>query len=207
MAHAESAAAAELLFADGRLVAVGDALAVLKGADGSRLAGVAAGGITCRDPVLRANQLLCAGSDGLTVVVVTDPARRRTLAPGVDVAYRPAVSRDGIVVASSKHMVYAFGLGDGQMRWSTCDCGEGLETAGAPSVAGPHAVILQGYGPGAVAMASEGEAKRVGTDLLTEWPAEPGAPLDDVSGISLIAQGDALYLSFEDGTVLSAYAP
>ncbi|MFF3261451.1 protein kinase [Streptomyces sp. NPDC002932] len=203
----EPADSAELLFADGRLVAVGDALTVLKGADGSRLAGVASGGITCRNPALKANQLLCSGSDGLTAVVVTDPARRRTLAPGVDFAYRPAISRDGIVVASSKHMVFAFGLGDGQMRWSTCDCGEGLETAGVPSVAGPNAVILQGYGPGALAMASEGEAKPIGTDLLTEWPAEPGDPLDDVSGISLIAQGDALYLSFDDGTVLSAYAP
>lgn len=202
----EPADEAELLFADGRLVAVGAAVTVLNSADGARQPGVPAGDLTCRTPVLKGMQLLCSGSDGLTVVNVTDPDRRRTEAPGVDIAYRPTVSRDGIVVASSTSQVYAFGLADGQLRWVTCDCGEGLETEGVPFVVADHAVVVEGYGPGAIPLNAEGTPRPTGPGLIKNWPGEPGDPLDPAS-VSVIAAGDALFMSFEDGTVLSAYAP
>lgn len=201
----ERADDAELVLDDGRLVVVGDGVTVLKSADGSRLAGIPAGDVTCRMPVLKGQQLLCSGPDGLTIVDVTAPLKRRTAAPGVDIAYRPAVSRDGLVVVSSKKQVYALGLNDGQLRWTTCECGEGLETSGVPSIVGDNVVLVQGYGPGAIPMATEGEPRLTGT-TLSGWPADPGESLDPAS-ISLIAQGDALILSFDDGTVLSAYVP
>lgn len=112
---------AELSFADGRLVAVGDGVTVLKSEDGARLAAIGAGDLTCRTPVLKGKELLCAGSDGLTVVDVTAPQNRRSVAAGVDIAYRPAVSRDGKVVVSSRTRVYAFGLADGRQYWATYD--------------------------------------------------------------------------------------
>ncbi|MCM2411642.1 protein kinase [Streptomyces sp. RKAG290] len=201
----ERADEAELVLDDGRLVAVGEGVTVLKSTDGSRLAGIPAGDVTCRTPVLKGQQLLCSGSDGLTIVNVTDPQKRRIAAPGVNIAYRPAVSRDGLVVVSSKTQVFTLGLYDGQMRWATCECGEGLETSGVPSIVGDNAIVVEGYGPGAIPMATEGEPRPTGA-ALNGWPAEPGDSLDPAS-VSLIAQGDALILSFEDGTVLSAYAP
>lgn len=206
MAWQEPADEAELLFADGRLVAVGEAVTVLKAADGSRQPGVPAGDLNCRTPVLKGRQLLCSGSDGLTIVDVEAPDKRRTAARGADIAYRPAVSRDGIVVASSKNQVSAFGLADGQLRWVTCDCGDGLETEGAPFVVGDNAVVVEGHGPGAIPLAAEGEPRPTGSGLIKSWPGRPGDPLDPAS-VSVIASGDALFMSFENGTVLSAYAP
>ncbi|MEU2248013.1 protein kinase [Streptomyces sp. NPDC019224] len=202
----EPADDAELLLDDGRLVAAGDAVTVLKTADGSRTAGLPADEVTCRTPVLKGRELLCAGPDGLTVVDVTSPASRRPLAPGVDIAYRPALSRDGTVVVSSRERLYAFGVADGQQRWATCECGDGLETQGAPFVVGESALVVEGYGPGTIDLASEGETAPTGSGLIRAWPGDPGEPVDPAT-VSLIAQGDALFMSFGNGTVLSAYAP
>ncbi|MFI5772963.1 protein kinase [Streptomyces sp. NPDC051658] len=198
---------AELSFADGRLVAVGDGVTVLKGADGARLAAIGAGDITCRTPVLKGKELLCAGSDGLTVVDVTAPQNRRSVAAGVDIAYRPAVSRDGKVVVSSRNRVYAFGLADGRQYWATYDDGDGgLNVSGAPVMAGGSAVVMGEQGIDAFATDSTGEADDTGSSLPAEWPGGPGARHDPAS-VSLIARGDAMFLSFGDGTVISVYAP
>lgn len=202
----ESADEAELLLADNRLVAVGEAVTVLKAADGTRQPGIRAGDLTCRTPVLKGRQLLCSGSEGLTIVDMEAPDKRRTAAPGVDIAYRPTVSRDGIVVASSKNQVYAFGLADGQLRWVTCDCDDGLETEGVPFVVADHVVVMEGYGPGAIPLNAEGTPRPAGLGMIKNWPGEPGDPLDPAS-VSVIAWGDALFMSFENGTVLSAYTP
>ncbi|MEL5960884.1 PQQ-binding-like beta-propeller repeat protein, partial [Streptomyces sp. CLV115] len=202
----DPAAEAELLFADGRLVAVGDAITVLKGADGARLGAIGAGDLICRTPVLKGKELLCAGSNGLTVVDVMAPQNRRTIAEGVDIAYRPAVSRDGKVVVSSRTRVYAFGLADGRQYWATYDGGPGLDTTGGPALAGDTAVVVGGYGLNAFDMASTGEADDTGSRLPDEWPGEPGDALDPAS-ISLIARGDAVFLSFGDGSVISLNAP
>ncbi|MFD0297214.1 protein kinase [Streptomyces sp. NPDC127118] len=198
---------AELSFADGRLVAVGDGVTVLKGEDGAQLAAVGAGDLTCRTPVLKGKELLCAGSDGLTVVDVTAPQNRRSVAAGVDIAYRPAMSRDGKVVVSSRTRVYAFGLADGRQYWATYDDVDGgLGVSGAPVLAGDSAVVLGEQGIGAFAMDSTEEADGTGSSLPTEWPGGPGARHDPAS-ISLIARGDAVFLSFDDGTVVSLHAP
>ncbi|MEV6161592.1 serine/threonine-protein kinase [Streptomyces sp. NPDC052052] len=197
---------AELAFADGRLVVAGDGATVLKGADGARLGGIGADELACRMPVLKGKQLLCSGSNGLTVVDVTAPQNRRTIAAGVDIAHRPALSRDGKVVVSGRTRVYAFGLADGRQYWATYDGGEGLQTMGSTFVAGDQALVVEGYGVSAVALSAAGQDADETGDLLTDWPGKPGAPLDPAS-VSLLARGDALFLGFGDGTVLSVYAP
>ncbi|MFI5745378.1 protein kinase [Streptomyces sp. NPDC051644] len=201
----DPAAEAELSFADGRLVAVGDGVTVLKSADGARLGGIGAGDITCRTPVLKGKELLCAGSNGLTVVDAAAPQNRRTIADGVDIAYRPAVSRDGKVVVSSRQRVYVIKLADGGLIWEGDDASEGLETQGAPIVVGDKVFVVDGYGVGAYRLAAAKE-ENVGSKMYTGWPGAPGDPLDPAH-ISLVAQGDALFLSFSDGTALSGNAP
>ncbi|MGW2086604.1 protein kinase domain-containing protein [Streptomyces sp. NPDC001880] len=202
----DPAAEAELSFADGRLVAVGDGVTVLKGADGARLAAIGAGDITCRTPVLKGEELLCAGSNGLTVVDVTAPQNRRTLADGVDIAYRPVVSHDGKVVVSGRTRVYAFGLADGKQYWASYDGGEALGDGGGLAVAGDKAVVVEENGIVAFAMASMGEAEDAGSRLPSKWPGGEGARHDPAS-ISYIARGDAMFLGFDDGTVISVYTP
>ncbi|WP_405938892.1 hypothetical protein OG338_21645 [Streptomyces sp. NBC_00726] len=54
---------ADLLLAGDRLVAVGEAVTAVKAADGAR-------------------QLLCSGREGLTIVDMEAPDKRRTVAPG-----------------------------------------------------------------------------------------------------------------------------
>ncbi|MFE7107673.1 protein kinase [Streptomyces sp. NPDC057575] len=197
---------AELSFADGRLVAVGDGVTVLKGADGARLAAIGAGDITCRTPVLKGKELLCAGSNGLTVVDVTAPQNRRTLADGLDIVHRPVVSRDGKVVVSGRYRVYAFGLADGKQYWASYDGGETMPDSGGLAVAGDKAVVVEENGIVAFAMASAGEAEDAGSRLPKEWPGGQGARHDPAS-ISYMVRGDAMFLSFDDGTVISIYAP
>ncbi|MEU9759657.1 protein kinase [Streptomyces sp. NPDC047987] len=193
---------AELAFADGRLVATGDGVTVLKGADGSRLGGVPAGEIACRTPVLKGRQLLCSGSDGLTVVDVTAPENRRSVAAGVDIAYRPALSRDGKVVVSSRTRTYAFGLSDGRQYWGTYEGGEGMNIFGRPSVVGGRALVVGERKVEPVDLAAEGDPGYSGNPA-GGWPGTD--PLDP-AGISLVARGNVAFLSFEDGTVMS-YAP
>ncbi|WP_406454920.1 serine/threonine-protein kinase [Streptomyces sp. NBC_00876] len=202
----EPADEAELVLDDGRLVAAGDAITVLKTADGSRTAAVPAGGLTCRTPVLKGAQLLCAGPDGLTVVDVRAPDKRRTIAPGTDIAYRPALARDGTVVVSSTDRILAFGLADGALRWATCECDEALAQTGVPSVVGDRAVIVQWHGPTAVRLAAEGEVRTEGGGDIKGWP-DPWEGRLDPASVSLIARGDMVIASLENGTVLSAYAP
>ncbi|MGW8882877.1 outer membrane protein assembly factor BamB family protein, partial [Streptomyces mirabilis] len=158
----------ELSFADGRLVAVGDGVTVLKGADGARLAAVGAGDITCRTPVLKGKELLCAGSNGLTVVDVTAPQNRRTLADGLDIAYRPVVSRDGKVVVSGRYRVYAFGLADGKQYWASYDGGETMGDGGGLAVAGDMAVGVAEETVVGFALVAVGEATSGGSLLPSE---------------------------------------
>ncbi|MGW1431100.1 protein kinase domain-containing protein [Streptomyces sp. NPDC002431] len=204
----DRASTAELALADGRLVAAGAGITVLKSADGIPLATVAPGAVTCRTPVLTGKDLLCSGPDGLTVVDVTAPDSRRSYAPGVDIAYRPAVSRDGTVVIGDTKQVRALRLSDGGPVWSTEDLGEGLEIAGAPALAGDRVVVLGGQGAEALDLAAPatGNAESTGSKLYTGWPAPPGDRVDPAT-VSLIVQGDVLFLGFADGTVLSGNAP
>ncbi|WP_328902452.1 serine/threonine-protein kinase [Streptomyces sp. NBC_00441] len=192
----------ELLLADGRLVAAGDAVTVLKASDGSR---VAESGTPCRTPALKGSRLLCPGPDGLTAADVTSPGKRRTLLPGVDLAYRPALASDGTVVVSSRNRIYGVDLESGETRWSTCDCDDSMAQSGAPFVVGDRAMIVRGYGPAAVPLASEGEVLPRGGEVKG-WP-KPAHERFDPAAVSVLAQGDTVLAGFENGTVLSAYTP
>ncbi|SCF86157.1 protein kinase domain-containing protein [Streptomyces sp. Ncost-T10-10d] len=198
----DPAAEAALAFADGRLVAAGDGITVLKGADGTRLSGIAAGDVLCRMPVLKGKDLLCSGSNGLTVVDVTAPQNRRSIAAGVDIAYRPALSHDGKVVVSSRTRTYAFGLSDGRQYWATYEGGQGMETVGRPSVVGDRALVVGGGKVEVIDMAAEGDPGWTGNPS-TGWPEGKSV---DPAYVSLVARGNVAFLAFEDGTVLS-YAP
>ncbi|MGW2179999.1 serine/threonine-protein kinase [Streptomyces sp. NPDC001732] len=197
----DPAAEAALAFADGRLVVAGDGVTVLKGADGSRLGGIGAGDVSCRMPVLKGKQLLCAGSDGLTVIDVTAPQDRRSVAAGVDIVHRPALSGDGKVVVGSRTRTYAFGLADGRQYWATYEGGKGLEMVGPSVLIGDRAFVV-------------GEAKLDGIDMDTEgepdWTSDPMSGWDDrvdPESVSLVVRGNVVFLSFEDGTVLSGLVP
>ncbi|MEV5602400.1 protein kinase [Streptomyces sp. NPDC052299] len=198
----ETSETPELLLDDGRLVAAGDAVTVLKASDGAR---VAESGTPCRTPALKGRRLLCASADGLTVLDVTSPGKRRTLLPGVNIAYRPALASGDTVVVSSADRIYGVDLASGGTRWSTCDCDEAMAQSGAPFVVGDRAVIVQGYGPAAVPLASEGEVLPRGGEVKG-WP-KPAMERFDPATVSFVAQGDTVLAGFENGTVLSAYAP
>ncbi|MFJ9678927.1 protein kinase [Streptomyces sp. NPDC101194] len=195
------AAEAELAFADGRLAVAGDGITVLKGADGARLGAVAAGDVTCRTPVLRGAELLCSGPDGLTVVEVTAPQNRRTIADGLDVAYRPAVAPDGTVVVSTRHRVYAFGLADGRQIWATPDA---VDHSGAPVVVGDRAYLVtpEGYLE-SYDFAREGQGTPVNTKRYDGWPDSEVDP----RAVSLLVKGDVVFAGMDQGTVISGYAP
>ncbi|TRV78554.1 serine/threonine-protein kinase [Streptomyces sp. 130] len=195
---------AELLLDDGRLVAAGDAVTVLKASDGTR---VSAAGTRCRTPVLKGGQLLCPGPDGLTVVDVTSLGKRRTLLPGVDIAFRPALAADGTVVVGGTDRVYGVDLGSGETRWATCACEESMAQWGAPYVVGDRAMIVQDYGPTVVPLASEGEVEPRGAAEIKGWPGPAVDDYPDPASVSVLARGDTVLASFENGTVLSAYAP
>jgi len=199
----DPAGATALAFADGRLVAAGDGVTVLNGADGSRLGSVPAGETSCRMPVLKGKQLLCAGPDGLTVVDVTAPENRRSVAAGVEIAHRPVLSHDGKVVVSTRTRMYAFGLSNGRQYWTTREYGSALDTFGCPSLVGDRVLIVGEQKVQIVDLAAEGDADPSG-DPPTGWP-DDGVPQDPES-ISLVVRGNVAFLSFKDGTVLS-YAP
>ncbi|MFJ2896633.1 protein kinase [Streptomyces sp. NPDC087218] len=192
---------AALAFSDGRLVVAGDGVTVLKGADGSRLSAVGAGEVSCRMPVLKGRMLLCAGSDGLTVADATDLRDRRSVAAGVDIVYRPALSDDGKAVVGSRTGTYAFGVADGRQYWATYEGGEGLEMVGPSVLIGDRAFVV-------------GDRKLDGIDMDTEgepdWTSDPMAGWDDEvdpATVSLVVRGNVVFLSFEDGTVLSGLVP
>ncbi|MCX4446761.1 protein kinase [Streptomyces sp. NBC_01789] len=197
----------ELLLDEGRLVVAGNAVTVLKASDGSRTAGLPAGEVACRQPVLQGRRLLCPSADGLTVVDVTSPGSRRTLLPGVDIAYRPALAADGTVVVSSPDRIYALDLASGEMRWSTCDCDEFAADWGVPAVVGDQVMIMKWYGPTVVPLASEGEVETRGAAEIKGWPDTGTGERLDPGSVSFLAQGDTVLASFGNGVVVSAYAP
>ncbi|MER5496317.1 protein kinase [Streptomyces sp. NPDC002561] len=192
---------AALAFSDGRLVVAGDGVTVLKGTDGSRLGSVGAGDVSCRMPVLKGKLLLCAGSGGLTVIDATAPRNRRSVAAGVDIVYRPALSDDGRAVVGSRTGTYAFGVADGRQYWATYEGGKGMEMVGPSVLIGDRAFVV-------------GESKLDGIDMDTEgepdWTSDPmvGWPDGvDPASVSLVVRGNVVFLSFEDGTVLSGLVP
>ncbi|MFC8539006.1 protein kinase [Streptomyces sp. NPDC057249] len=200
----EPSETSELLLDDGRLVAAGDAVTVVKASDGTR---VSAADAACRTPALKGRRLFCPGPDGLAVADVTSPGKRRTLLPGVEIAYRPALAADGTVVVSSPDRVYAVEPASGEVRWATCECDELVAHSGVPFVVGDRVMIVQDFGPTGVPLDSEGEAEPRGAAEIKGWPGPTVNDYPDPASVSVLARGDTVLASFENGTVLSAYAP
>ncbi|MFE8010616.1 protein kinase [Streptomyces sp. NPDC057418] len=186
-----------LLAAHGRLVAVGGDVQIFDAGSGKRLPGVAARDADCGHPVLEGRELLCVTDDGITVTDTSDPGSRRTLVEGMRRASKPAVSEDGTVVVSAPGQVRAFRLGDGEEIWYGADA-YGEDDGGQVSIAGSQAFVAEHGGVTAYDLGGSGESVPVDGKSF-------GTYTDSRS--RLIAAGDVLYLSFDDGTVLSGFAP
>ncbi|MFE2022189.1 protein kinase [Streptomyces sp. NPDC059499] len=178
----------------GRLVATGSGIDVFDPETGEPQASGGAEYTGCGYPVLTGRELLCSGEDGLTVVDLSDPSKRRTLAEGVPIRVRPALSRDGTVVVSSGEEAYAYGLADGQQLWSTTD-----QRISDVLISGDS--VLFGDGPGVAAY----DVKASGEDRQETDSKYFGGPRTGES--DMLAAGDVLFLFFDDGTVLSGFAP
>ncbi|MFI8433073.1 protein kinase [Streptomyces sp. NPDC079020] len=185
-----------LLAAEGRVVAVGSDIEVFDADTGERRPGVVQGDLPCGEAVLRKAELLCPGEDGITVIDMAAPARRRTLAPSMTDVYKPAVSRDGTVVVSAPGETRAFRLSDGEELWQHVS---DMALAGRTSVSGDTALVTDGYVVDGFELAGSGSIGTAQRKVLN-------GPRGD--GSRLIASGDVLYLSFDnDGTVLSGFTP
>jgi hypothetical protein len=128
---------------------------------------------------------------------VTRPGQTRTLAEEIRPAHPPALVGDDTVVVCDNDRAYAYGLTDGQRKWTTYETLSDL--GGEPSVAGSQVLIAERHGVGAFGLA-DGEAANVKS--YTGWPATGRDAVPD-----LLAVGDLVFLTFKDGTVLSGYAP
>ncbi|MFE7328636.1 protein kinase [Streptomyces sp. NPDC057565] len=186
-----------LLADDGRLVVVGNDTRIIDGVKGTVEQRLTAADFPCRGPVLRGRRLVCRGATGLLVMDdVTRPGQTRTLAEEITPAHPPALVGDDTVVVSDNEHAYAYGLTDGQRKWTTYE--DLSELGGEPSLAGSQVLIAGRTGVGAFGPA-DGESANVKS--YTGWPdAGPGVP-------DLLAVGDLVFLTFKDGTVLSGYAP
>jgi outer membrane protein assembly factor BamB len=187
-----------LLADDGRLVVVGNSTRIIDGAKGTVEQRLTAADFPCRGPVLRGRRLVCRGATGLLVMDdVTRPGQTRTLAEEIRPAHPPALVGDDTVVVCDNDRAYAYGLTDGQRKWTTYETLSDL--GGEPSVAGSQVLIAERHGVGAFGLA-DGEAANVKS--YTGWPATGRDAVPD-----LLAVGDLVFLTFKDGTVLSGYAP
>lgn len=189
-----------LAAAGGRLVAVGSGVEVFDPKTGEPAQGAVAGDGGCGHPVLTGRELLCSGEDGITVLNLSDPSAGRTIGDGVPSRIRPAVSHDGTVVMSDGKDAYAFGLADGRQLWSTVSTYGGEADADEMLISGGSVLLGDGRSVGAYDLDASG-AGRVTTDskYFGEWGGD--------SWSQILAAGDVLFLSLDDGTVLSGFAP
>ncbi|MFI6057207.1 protein kinase [Streptomyces sp. NPDC051286] len=188
-----------LLADGGRLVVVGNDTRIVDGAKGTVEQRLTAADFPCRGPVLRGRRLVCRGATGLLVMDdVTRPGQPRRLAEEIMPTHPLTLVGDDTVVVSDDDHAYAYGLTDGQRKWTTYETL--TEMGGVPSVAGSRVLIAEHHGVGAFRLA-DGEPENVKS--YTGWPdTGPG-----MSGPDLLAVGDLVFLTFRDGTVLSGYAP
>ncbi|MGW1812328.1 serine/threonine-protein kinase [Streptomyces sp. NPDC002125] len=188
-----------LMTGGGRLVAVGSGIDVFDPDTGERQEWDPAGYTGCGYPVLTKKELLCSGEDGLTVLDLSDPTKRRTIAEGVPIRVRPALSDDGTVVVSTGVEAYAYGLADGKQLWNTVEKYDVEIEIGDVLISGD--TVLFGSGPSVDAydVDASGEGRRETDSKYFDGPMD--------SGSEVLATGDVLFLAFDDGTVLSGFAP
>ncbi|MFC8225582.1 protein kinase [Streptomyces sp. NPDC057287] len=188
-----------LLAGDGRVVAVGADVRVFDAGTGERLPGGGEETAGCGHPVLKHGELICVAGDDLTVTDLSDPARRRVLAEGVEGAMKPAVTTDGTVVVSTPGRVRAFRLSDGEERWHYVDTLID-DAAGDVSVVGSSAFVHADVTVDSYELDADGE-NPPGPGKIFSLPVRGTTP-------ALIAVDEALFLSSPDnGTVLSGFAP
>ncbi|MEV8227750.1 PQQ-binding-like beta-propeller repeat protein [Streptomyces sp. NPDC079167] len=188
-----------LVAGGGLLVAVGSGIDVFDPETGRPETRAADGYTGCGYPVLAGKQLLCSGEDGLTVLDLTDPSKRRRIAEEVTIRVKPAVSRDGTVVVSTGQEAYAYGLADGRRLWSTVEeYGLDLEVDDV-LISGDSVLFTRGSSVDAYDVKASGDGRQ---ETDSKFFA---GPVDGESDV--LAAGDVVFLSFTDGTVLSGFAP
>ncbi|MFE4688452.1 PQQ-binding-like beta-propeller repeat protein [Streptomyces sp. NPDC056749] len=183
----------------GRLLATGSGVDVFDPETGEPQAWDAAVNTGCGHPVLTGEELLCSGEDGLTVLDLSDPSKRRTIAEGVPIRVRPALSRDGTVVVSTGEEAYAYRLADGEELWNTVEKYDVDIEISEVLISGDTVLFADGPGVHAYDVNASGGGRRETDSKYFDGP---------VAGESdVLAAGDVLFLSFTDGTVLSGFAP
>ncbi|MCX5416663.1 protein kinase [Streptomyces sp. NBC_00059] len=186
--------------ADGRLVVVGSGVEVFDPETGAQAGGDLDVDGGCGYPVLFEHELLCSGEDGITVLDLSRPSDSRTIADGVPSRTRPAVSHDGTVVMSDGSAAYAFELAGGRQLWSTVSkYGDEID-ADEVLISGGSVLFGDGRSVAAYDLDASGAGK-ASTDSKV---------FGDYGGNQtsrILAVGDVLFLSLDDGTVLSNFAP
>ncbi|MEV7398839.1 protein kinase [Streptomyces sp. NPDC091267] len=181
---------------DGRLVAVAGSTRIVDGSTGTVKEQLRAEDFPCRDPALRGRLLVCrAPGTGVAVMKdVTRPREHRIIAEGIAVRYPVALTADGTVVVNDGDHPYAFDAADGRSKWS----GERSDEGGEPSVAGDQILSALDVGVSTYRR-TDGEPTNI-----TGYTGVPYPPKDPPH---LLAAGDVVFLTFDDGTVVSGYIP
>ncbi|MEV7233464.1 protein kinase [Streptomyces sp. NPDC051020] len=185
-----------LAAAGDRVVVVGRSLDVLDAASGRPTGHVESAGDRCGSPVLAGHELLCTADAGLNVIDVNSPQRvGRTIAEGIHAIRRPAVSADGTVVVTAENQMYAYGLADGGLKWTS---GDTLSFDGTPHVVGDQVVVTTQTSMEAYDLHAEGNNDSRSGKRYTGWPGKKTEPV-------LIASADMNFLIFATGQVVSGY--
>ncbi|MFJ2703013.1 protein kinase [Streptomyces sp. NPDC087428] len=182
---------------DGRLVVVAGDTRIVDGTTGTVKERLSANDFPCRDPALRDRLLVCrAAGTGVAVMKdVTRPGEHRIIAQEMAVRDPVALTDDGTVVVAGDDRLYTFDAADGRPKWPQDRFADG---GGEPSVAGDQILAAKGTGVGAYRREDGEPANITG---YTGVPYPPGDPPQ------LLAVGDVVFLTFDDGTVVSGYIP
>lgn len=182
---------------DGRLVVTAGDTRIVDGVTGTVKERLSANDFPCRDPALKGRLLVCrAVGTGVAVMNdVTRPREHRIIARGTAVRGPVALTDDKTVVVTDDDSLYTFDAADGRPKWPQDRFAGG---GGEPSVAGDQILATTGTGVGAYRR-TDGELANI--TGYTGVPYPPGDPPQ------LLAVGDVVFLTFDDGTVVSGYIP
>ncbi|WP_424889934.1 protein kinase domain-containing protein [Streptomyces sp. XH2] len=153
-------------------------------------------GLMCAMSLAHKDALLCSlnGDLGVKVLDARTLEPRTVLAPGVRVSAAPAVGDRGVLVVQGDRELAGYDLASGERLWSDAFKG------GRPVLGGDRALIVTDdelYPHGLDGGAQLGEGKRYGGH---DWSKARQVP-------QALAVGQAVFLAYPDGTVVSGYAP
>ncbi|WP_367140902.1 MULTISPECIES: protein kinase domain-containing protein [Streptomyces] len=153
-------------------------------------------GLMCAMPLAHKDALLCAlnGDVGVKVLDARTLEPRTVLAPGTRVTAAPAVGDRGVLVVQGDRELAGYDFASGEKLWA-----EDLKDS-LPVLGGDRALIatndeLYAYSPDRGARLGRG--KRYDGH---SWSKSQRAP-------QALAVGQAVFLAYPEGTVLSGYAP